>query len=96
MASEVVDGKWGNGSERRKRLTDAGYNYDTIQKMVNYRLGMSSEPPKLSVEEIAQEVLEGKWGAGEEYLSKVEEAGYDSVKVEEAVSKLLDELYPEV
>lgn len=96
MASEVIDGKWGNGSERRKRLTDAGYNYDIVQKMVNYKLGMASEPPKLSIEEIAQEVLEGKWGKGEEYLSKVEEAGYDSTEVEKAVLKLLDELSPKL
>lgn len=96
MAVEVIDGKWGNGSERRKRLTDSGYNYDIVQKMVNYKLGMSSEPPKLSIEEIAQEVLEGKWGKGEEYLSKVEEAGYDSAKVEEVVLKLLDELSPKL
>ena len=35
VAKEVIDGKWGNGSERRDRLTKAGYDYATIQKRVN-------------------------------------------------------------
>lgn len=35
IAMEVRDGKWGNGSERRRRLTENGYNYTEIQKLVN-------------------------------------------------------------
>lgn len=35
IAKEVIDGKWGNGAERKKRLTDAGYNYNAVQKEVN-------------------------------------------------------------
>lgn len=35
IAKEVLNGKWGNGEDRKKRLTEAGYNYNTIQKMVN-------------------------------------------------------------
>lgn len=35
IAQEVIDGKWGNGEDRKKRLTDAGYNYSVIQAMVN-------------------------------------------------------------
>lgn len=35
IAQEVIDGKWGNGDERKKRLTEAGYNYSVIQAMVN-------------------------------------------------------------
>ncbi len=35
VAKEVVAGKWGNGKERRQRLTEAGYDYDAIQKIVN-------------------------------------------------------------
>ena len=35
IAKEVIEGKWGNGEERKKRLTKAGYNYNTIQKKVN-------------------------------------------------------------
>lgn len=38
IAKEVVAGKWGNGSERRKRLEEAGYNYAEVQKWVNRML----------------------------------------------------------
>lgn len=35
IAKEVLQGKWGNGSERKKRLEAAGYNYSQVQKRVN-------------------------------------------------------------
>ena len=35
IAKEVIDGKWGSGEERKKKLTAAGYNYDAVQKKVN-------------------------------------------------------------
>lgn len=40
IAAEVLDGLWGNGDEREKKLTDAGYSYDKIQDIVN---GMISD-----------------------------------------------------
>ena len=38
IAKEVIDGKWGNGAERKNRLTQAGYNYTAIQSIVNQLL----------------------------------------------------------
>ncbi len=35
IAKEVIAGKWGNGSTRKKKLTAAGYDYKAIQKIVN-------------------------------------------------------------
>ena len=35
VAREVIQGKWGNGAERKKRLIDAGYDYNEVQKKVN-------------------------------------------------------------
>ncbi|WP_230454752.1 hypothetical protein [Gardnerella vaginalis] len=35
IAREVIRGAWGNGNERKQRLTSAGYDYDTVQKRVN-------------------------------------------------------------
>lgn len=34
IAKEVLQGKWGNGLERKIRLSNAGYDYDEIQKIV--------------------------------------------------------------
>ena len=35
LAREVIRGDWGNGQERYNRLTNAGYNYNTVQARVN-------------------------------------------------------------
>ncbi len=39
IAKEVISGKWGNGAERKKRLTEAGYDYNSVQQTVNMILG---------------------------------------------------------
>ena len=39
IAKEVIQGKWGNGEERRKRLTKAGYDYNAVQAEVNKMMG---------------------------------------------------------
>lgn len=38
IAKEVINGKWGNGDERKKKLTAAGYDYATVQARVNQLL----------------------------------------------------------
>lgn len=35
LAKEVIQGKWGNGAERKQKLTQAGYDYDKVQAKVN-------------------------------------------------------------
>ena len=35
IAYEVIKGLWGNGIERKEKLTRAGYDYNTVQKKVN-------------------------------------------------------------
>lgn len=35
LAREVIKGLWGNGSERKEKLTAAGYDYSKVQKRVN-------------------------------------------------------------
>ena len=35
LAKEVLAGKWGNGAERKNKLTKAGYNYSEVQAIVN-------------------------------------------------------------
>ena len=38
IAKEVIQGKWGNGTDRKNRLEKAGYNYNEVQKKVNMLL----------------------------------------------------------
>lgn len=35
LAHEVIDGKWGRGAERKRRLTQAGYDAKAVQDKVN-------------------------------------------------------------
>lgn len=35
IAQEVIEGKWGNGSDRKRKLEAAGYDYNAIQSLVN-------------------------------------------------------------
>lgn len=38
LAREVIAGKWGNGIDRKNRLTAAGHDYSAVQKRVNEML----------------------------------------------------------
>lgn len=38
LAQEVIAGKWGNGADRKERLTAAGYDYHEVQTLVNKML----------------------------------------------------------
>lgn len=38
IAKEVIDGKWGNGADRKARLKAAGYNPALVQEIVNKML----------------------------------------------------------
>ena len=42
VAQEVLDAKWGNGTERKSKLTKAGYNYDLVQARVNELIKLKS------------------------------------------------------
>ena len=42
VAKEVIAGKWGNGTDRKQRLTEAGYDFSEVQKRVNEMLGYNS------------------------------------------------------
>ena len=83
LAREVIRGDWGNGSERKERLTEAGYDYNAVQELVNEKLY------KKTVDEIANEVIRGEWGNGAERKQKLTVAGYDYSAVQKRVNEML-------
>lgn len=87
LAQEVIDGKWGDGEARKKKLEDAGYNYNAVQNRVNEMLAK----PKKSVTEVAKNVINGKYGNGDERKKKLEAKGYDYDEVQTKVNQLLGE-----
>ena len=47
-----------------------------------------ANPPKLSVDDVAKEVIAGMWGRGQMRKKRLTEAGYDPVEVKAAVDKI--------
>ena len=41
IVDKVINGNYGNGEERVRRLTEAGYDWATVQNLVNEKLGCS-------------------------------------------------------
>lgn len=90
IAKEVMAGKWGNGEERKKKLTAAGYNYTAVQAEVA-KLVKAATPAKKSATEVAKEIIAGKggWGNGETRKKNLKAAGYNPTEVQSIVNKLL-------
>ena len=49
VAGEVVQGKYANGEERRKKLCDMGYDPDAVQREVNRQLSQNEAPAEYYV-----------------------------------------------
>ena len=64
LANEVIQGLWGNGEERKQRLTDAGYNYSEIQNRVNEILRPSK--PSVDILDLVKKTIRGDFGNGED------------------------------
>lgn len=71
LALEVIRGLWGNGVERKQRLTEAGYDYSTVQGCVNDILAGKdkSEGFKSYTVEVKIPNLNIRTGPGKEYSS---------------------------
>ena len=91
IAEEVINGDWGNGQERIDRLTAAGYDYQSVQTRVNEILGQTSktESNGKTIDELAQEVINGDWGNGTERINRLRDAGYDYQAVQARVNQIL-------
>lgn len=89
IAKEVLAGKWGNGQDRKSRLTKAGYDYAKVQAAVNKLVKASQLSSEKVINAVAHEVLAGKWGNGQERIDRLKAAGYDSGRVQKRVNELL-------
>lgn len=89
VAREVIQGIWGNGEERFERLTDAGYDANYIQEIVNRMLNGDETPNVSDIDTIAQEVIMGEWGNGDERKERLENSGYDYQAIQSRVNELL-------
>jgi hypothetical protein len=91
VAKEVINGKWGNNPERKERLEASGYVYSAVQAKVNELLGSSSKPapaPRKSITEVAQAVMRGDYGNGEDRKNRLQSEGYNYSEVQAEVNRL--------
>lgn len=79
LVQEIFEGVWGDGDERKQRLTEAGHDYKRLQYSVN------------KIDQVAKEVVAGGWGNGDERKEKLEEAGYTYDTVQCRVNQLVEE-----
>ena len=86
MAHEVLAGKWGNGSERRKNL---GSRYNEVQAEVDKILKERQDKPiEKTVDQLAVEVLAGVYGNGIERRLKL---GSKYAAVQKRVDEIIKE-----
>lgn len=91
IAQEVINGKWGNGADREKRLKAAGYDPKAVQAEVNRRLGAGSapKPAAKTIDQLAREVIRGDWGNEPQRSQRLRAAGHDAAAVQRRVNQLL-------
>ena len=92
-AFEVINGKYGSGTQRRDKIRALGYDYEMVQFLVNYILDSKEELLKYFIDvqysnyyKKAKEI-KGKYNA--ETKKKLNEKGYD-YEICRELSKLID------
>lgn len=89
IAKEVINGQWGTGATRKAALTTAGYNYSAVQKKVNELLTKKIVVPRKTVDQIAREVIAGKWSSGIVRRLWLIKDGYNPDEVQKRVNQIL-------
>lgn len=82
IANEVIQGKWGNNPERKQRLTDAGYDYNAIQEIVNNKMASNTPASNSSNDELltlVKKTIRGDFGNGAD-RRKALGSNYDEVQ----------------
>lgn len=86
----VIEGNYSNAVKVRKIKVNGknirGYGVPKYDKEV---VAKKEEPAKKTLEQIADEVILGKWGNGAERKKRLKAAGYDAAAVQKIVNKKL-------
>lgn len=78
IAKEIFQGKWGEDSERKRKLIEAGYDYEKVMSLVN---AIASELP---MDEILKKAAEYDRDHG---LIPIEITGTETLEIEVDLSK---------
>ena len=80
VARQVLAGEWGNGEERKAKLTAAGYSYVAVQKRVNEILAEDD------IDRFARAVIRGEYGNG---ITRRVKLGSKYAAVQKRVNEIL-------
>ena len=101
VVRRVIRGDFGDGADRVKELTDAGYDYTKVQTLVNYiwkRNGETWSDCSLSAEEMTKAIGElsdaelGNIGFTDEQVQKLRQLQTEAVKTGTPINELIERL----
>lgn len=90
IARDVINGVYGNGSDRTNALIAMGYDPGKVQERVNAILKENATPSK-SIAQVAEDVIAGKYGNGSDRRNKLAAEGFDPDAVQAEVNRQLKE-----
>ena len=73
LATEVIRGDWGNGQDRKNRLTAAGYDYGAVQSIVNQKLSGASTANNCSAVYYTVQKGDTLWAIAQRYGTTYQE-----------------------
>lgn len=101
VTKEVIRGDYGNGEARVKALTEAGYDYVTMQKLVNYiwkrnnktwkDCDISADELTNAIADLSEEELQSI-GYTEEEAAKIRELAEEAEKSGTPINKLIENM----
>ena len=92
-ASNVISGKYGNGTERKNKLVSLNIDYNYCQSIVNEMINKSAKTAKATAKtkynKIANDIISGKYGNGEKRFTNLKNANYDYAYAQMLVNNIL-------
>ena len=92
-ASDVISGKYGNGTERKNKLVARNIDYNFCQSIVNEMINNSTETAKTTAKtkynKIAYDIISGKYGNGVKRFTNLKNANYDYTYAQMLVNNIL-------
>lgn len=85
-AKDVINGKYGNGDERKNKLNSEGYNSKVVQDIVN---DIIINHANYDYDAVATDVINGKYGNGENRVKQLTSKGYNAKIIQEVVNEKL-------
>lgn len=92
-ASDVISGKYGNGTERKNKLVTLNIDYNYCQSIVNEIINKSAKTAKATAKtkynKIANDIISGKYGNGEKRFTNLKNANFDYVYAQMLVNNMM-------